>query len=166
MALNSSLELYDHRTIDCTDCTAPIVLVPKKDWSLHFCVPFRKLNAMNIRSSYPTPGMDEWLDSFGDGLIFCPPWRKLWQFSSLSRLRWFWQDKGFISHPTLLKFWRNRFGLHNAPGTVQQPMDVILLLRKRQLSLVWLDDVIIFMHTNIYHIFALYFTQRCCHIEF
>ena len=41
----------------------PVVLAPKPDGTLAFCVDYRKLNELNIRDSYPIPRMDECIDS-------------------------------------------------------------------------------------------------------
>ena len=48
----------------------PVVLVPKKDGTLRFCVDYRRLNALTRRDSYPIPRMDECIDSLGDTTIF------------------------------------------------------------------------------------------------
>jgi hypothetical protein len=47
-----------------------IVLVPKPDGSLRFCVDYRKLNLITIPDTYPLPQMDECIDSLGDAVIF------------------------------------------------------------------------------------------------
>ena len=49
---------------------SPVVLAPKKDGTLRFCVDYRKLNAVTIRDSYPIPRMDECIDSLGEATIF------------------------------------------------------------------------------------------------
>ena len=48
----------------------PVLLVPKPDGSLRFCVGYRRLNAVTIRESYPLPRMDECIDSLGDPNVF------------------------------------------------------------------------------------------------
>ena len=35
--------------------TSPIVLVPKKDGQLHFCIDYRKLNSVTKKDQYPLP---------------------------------------------------------------------------------------------------------------
>jgi hypothetical protein len=49
---------------------SPIVLVPKPDGSLRFCVDYRRLNAMTVPDAYPLSRMDECIDSLGDAVIF------------------------------------------------------------------------------------------------
>lgn len=48
-----------------SEWASPVVLVPKPDGSLRFCVDYRKLNELSIRDPYPIPRMDECLDSLG-----------------------------------------------------------------------------------------------------
>jgi hypothetical protein len=42
---------------------SPIVLVPKSDGSLRFCVDYRRLNAITVTDTNPLPRMDEFMDS-------------------------------------------------------------------------------------------------------
>ena len=53
-----------------TDWASTVVLVPKTDGSLRFCIDYRRLNAMTVRDAYPIPRMDEFIDSLGDAVIF------------------------------------------------------------------------------------------------
>ena len=49
---------------------SPIVLVPKKDGSLRFCVDFRQLNALTKKDVYPLPRVEDILDTLGDAKYF------------------------------------------------------------------------------------------------
>ncbi len=53
-----------------SEWTSPIVLVPKSDGSLRYCVDYRRLNALTVREAYPLPCMDEYIDSLGDATVF------------------------------------------------------------------------------------------------
>ena len=49
---------------------SPIVLVPKKDGTLRFCVDYRKLNKVIIKDSYALHRIDDRLSSFKETNIF------------------------------------------------------------------------------------------------
>jgi hypothetical protein len=55
---------------DSSEWASPVVLVPKPDGSMRFCIDYRRLNTVTIRDSYPLPRMDECIDSFGDASVF------------------------------------------------------------------------------------------------
>jgi len=48
-----------------SEYTTSVVLVPKKDGSISFCVNYRKLNSISEADSYPILRMDEILESVG-----------------------------------------------------------------------------------------------------
>jgi hypothetical protein len=55
---------------ESTEWASPVVLVPKPDGTMRFCVDYLKLNAMTIRDTYPRPRMDECIDSLENVRIF------------------------------------------------------------------------------------------------
>lgn len=48
-----------------SECCSPVVLVPKKDGSLRFCVDFSKLNAVSAFDPYPMPRVDVLFERLG-----------------------------------------------------------------------------------------------------
>ena len=126
-----------------SEWASPVVLVPKPDGSLRFCVDYRRLNAITVRDTYPLPRMDECIDSLGDAVVF----------STLDCNSGYWKiplheadrDKTtFCSHAGTFRFLRMPFGLRNAPATFQRAIDIILSGLKWRTCLVYLDDIIIY----------------------
>ena len=134
-----------------SEWASPIVLVPKKDGQLRFCVDYRKLNEQTIADAYPLPRMDDCIDSLGDASIF----------TTLDCNSGYWQipvreeDKDkttFTSHMGTYRFKRLPFGLKNAPATFQRALDMVLSGVRWQTCLIYLDDVIVFSRTEGEHL--------------
>ncbi|CAF1393237.1 unnamed protein product, partial [Rotaria sp. Silwood1] len=115
-----------HITPSHSPWASPIVLSPKKDGTLRFCVDYRKLNANTICTAYPMPQVDDTLDSF--------------------------RKAAFITHRGLYEFLVMPFGLSNAPATFQRLMDLILAGIKWQSCLVYIDDIVVFSSTFEQHL--------------
>ena len=52
-------------------CSNAVILVPKKDGGLHFCIDFCKLNARTKKDSYPLPQIQEAIESLVGVGCFC-----------------------------------------------------------------------------------------------
>ena len=54
--------------------SSPVVLVPKKDGSVRFCIDFRKLNKVSEFDAEPMPNMQEVINRMSGHKFFSPKW--------------------------------------------------------------------------------------------
>ena len=128
-------------------CNA-VVLVRKKDGSLHFCIDFRKLNSLTVKDSHPLPHICETLESLTGAA----------HYSTFDMNSGFWQvpmDKESKQYTAftlgsmgLYECESMPFGLCNAPPTFQRLMLNCLGELNLTYCLIYLDDVIIFSRTE------------------
>ncbi|CAM4605894.1 unnamed protein product [Caretta caretta] len=128
---------------------SPVVLVPKPDGEIHFCVDYRKLNAVTRPDNYPMPRTDELLEKLERAQFL----------STLDLTKGYWQvpldesakeRSAFTTHLGLYEFNVLPFGLRNAPATFQRLVDG-LLAGLGEYAVAYLDNVAIMQTTwNIY----------------
>ena len=132
--------------------SSPVVLVPKKDNSICFCVDHRALNQVAQFDCHPMPLVDKILDSVGSAQFL----------STLDLAKWYWQiplaedecaKTAFTTPFGLYEFTTMPFGLHGAPATFQCCMDTVLA--GLPFVLAYLDDVVIFSPTFEDHLVQL-----------
>ena len=129
-----------------------VVLVQKKDGTLHFCVDFRHLNAHMKKDSYPLPWIQEALESMA-GLA---------HFSLMDFKSGFWQIKmapglqqymAFtVGNLGFYEFTHMPFRLCNAPVTFQHLMQNTLGELNLMHCVIYWDNVIVFGCTEEEHL--------------
>ena len=132
-------------------CNA-VVLVRKKDGTLHFCVDFRHLNAQMKKDSYLLLCIQEVLKSMAGSA----------HFSSMDFKSGFWQIKMAQESQQYtaftvgnLGFYESThmpFGLCNAPTTFQRLMQNTLGELNLMYCVIYLDDMIVFGHMEEEHL--------------
>ncbi len=102
-----------------------MVLVPKKDGNLRFCVDYRKMNAVTRKDVYPLSRVDDILDTLGKAKYFSTLDLALgyWQIEMDAATR---EKSAFTTHCGLFEFLRMPLGLCNSPATFQRLMQTIL----------------------------------------
>ena len=130
---------------------SPVVLVPKKDGKLRFCIDYRRLNAATRKDVYPLPRIDDILDTLG----------RVKYFTSLDLASGYWQvgleeesrqKSAFTTHCGLYEFTRMPFGLCNAPATFQRLMQRVLAGLEWDSCFVYIDDVFVVASTFEEHL--------------
>lgn len=139
-------EMVDNKIIQWTKDSPwgfPIVLVPKPDGNLRFCVDYRKLNLITRTSSYPIPLITELMDCFHGARYF----------SSIDLASGYWQIRMHPDHKEKTTFNSKfgsyyfnvmPFGLVKAPATFQSLMDKIFHDVQWKSVCVYFDDIFIF----------------------
>jgi hypothetical protein len=124
--------------------SAPVVLVPKPDGSLRFCVDYRRLNNVTVLEQFPLPDMRQSLEIFGS--------KRATLFSTLDLKSAYWQVEmcpdsaektAFITPEGLWQFRVLPFGLCGAPMTFSRLMSEVLKGLLWHKCLVYLDDIIV-----------------------
>ena len=132
-------------------CNA-VVLVRKKDGSLHFCINFRRLNTLTVKDSHLLPHICETLESLAGAAHYSTIdmnsgfWQVLMDEENKQYTAFTLDSMGFYECESM------PFGLCNAPPTFQRLMLNCLGELNLTYCLIYLDDVIIFSQMEEEHL--------------
>lgn len=127
----------------------PVVLVPKKDGTIRFCIDFRYLNSVTKFDAYPTPRIGDLTDRLGTSkfLTTIDLSKGYWQIPLTQRSR---ELTAFKTLWGLFHFKVLAFGLHGAPASFQRLMDQVL--QGLTFTAAYLDDIVIYSNTWEQHL--------------
>uniref|UniRef100_A0A914HF90 RNA-directed DNA polymerase n=1 Tax=Globodera rostochiensis TaxID=31243 RepID=A0A914HF90_GLORO len=129
----------------------PIVIVPKKDGSLRFCVDYRGVNSVTRKDSFPLPNIDNTLLMLGGKKYF----------TTLDFMSGYWQIRmdensvektAFVTNFGLHEFVVMPFGLSNAVATFQRFMSRLFEGIIDDFVFVYIDDILIASETFEKHL--------------
>lgn len=121
---------------------SPVLLVRKKDGTWHFCIDYRQLNAITLRSKHPMPIVGELLDELAESVWFT----KLDLLSGYHQLQIAEGDEfktAFRTHQGLYEFLVVPFGVTGGPFYFQGWLYAVLEPLLRKGVLVFMDDILI-----------------------
>lgn len=131
--------------------SSPVLLVKKKDQTWRFCVDFRHLNAITVKSCFPLPIIDELLDEFAGSHWFS----KLDLRAGYHQIRLVEEDEektAFKTHQGHFQFRVLPYGVTGGPSTFQSAMNFVLSPLLRKGVLVFMDDILVHSDTFQQHL--------------
>ena len=124
---------------------SPIVLIPKPDGSVRFCIDYRKVNDLTIPDGHPMPRIDDLVDKIGASRFK----------TKIDLSRGYWQVpldddsvpiSAFVTPHGQFQWRFMPFGLRNAPATFQRLVWKVLA-GLEGFTCAYLDDVVIFSNS-------------------
>ena len=128
-----------------------VVLAPKPNGGVRFCVDFRSLNLITLKDNFPLPVMEDLINHL-DGATY---------FSCVDLESGFWQigvaevdrlKTSFVTADGQYQFKRLPFGLQASPPNFQRLMNYVLGDLRWLECLCYLDDILIFGKTFEQHL--------------
>ena len=117
-----------------------VLLVPKKDGSLRFCIDYYWLNKKAVKNRYPLPSLEELFNRLGSARVFSKIYLRLgyWQMpikpgdvhKTAFKMRW-----------RLYEFLVMPFGVTNAPVQFMNMMNDLLVEYLDKFVLIFLDEI-------------------------
>jgi hypothetical protein len=135
--------------------SSSVVMTKKKDGSWRFCIDYRFLNALTLKSKFPLPIIDEFLDELSKASWFT----KLDLRSGFHQILLKAGDvykTGLSTHRGHYEFLVMPFGVTGGPGSFQAAMNSTLAPLLRHCALVFLDNILVYSAT---------FEEHIAHIE-
>ena len=125
-----------------SEYASPIILIKKKEGDYRMCVDYRHINRITKRETFPTPNIEEQINSFTGSSIF----------NSIDLMSGYYQVNvkeesrhytAFVTSTGIYQFRRMPFGLTNAPAIFMRLMSTISKQMKPRKCEVYMDDCMI-----------------------
>lgn len=130
---------------------SPVLLVKKKDQTWRFCIDYRYLNAITVKSSYPVPIFDQLMDELSSAQWFSKLDLKA-GYHQICLVPGEEPKTAFQTHLGHFEFRVMAFGLTGAPNTFLGAMNDTLAPVLRRCALVFFDDILIYSPTFESHL--------------
>ena len=131
-----------------------VLLVPKSDGSVRFCVDYRALNSVTKRDGYLMPRVDDSLAALNGSRFFT----SLDLTAAFNQIPMGESSKDLTSFSTpdgTFRYNRMPFGLVNGPAVFHRFIDNVMAGLKWSVCMVYMDDVLIYSRTFAEHLEAM-----------
>lgn len=127
-----------------SEWSSPVVLIPKPDGSVRFCIDFRKVNSVTRTDAFPIPRLEDCIDQIGKAQFV----------TKLDLLKGYWQVplsdhaktvSAFVTSHGLYRCLVLPFGMKNAPASFQRLMNQVT---------VGLDNVVTYIDDLVAYSFS------------
>lgn len=134
------------------ESSSPLVLVQKKDKTWRLCVDYRRLNSQTIKDAYPIPRIADDLDALSGAKWFTSfdlnmAYHQIPIRESDKAKTAFGTPRGGLYQYNVMPF-----GLCNAPSTFQRVIEQALRGLQWQITVLYLDDIIVYSRTFTDHL--------------
>ena len=129
----------------------PIVIAPKKDGTMRFCINYRRLNTVTRKDKYPMPRIEDMIETVArkNYLSSFDMTTGYWQVSIMEEHK---EQTTFLTQNGHWKWEHMPFRLTNVPATFQRLVELYLQSILWKFALAYLNDIIIFSWTFEKHI--------------
>ena len=131
-----------------------VLLVPKSDGSVRFCIDYRALNAVTKKDGYLMPRVDDSLAALNGSRFFT----SLDLTAAFNQIPMDEKSKDLTSFSTpdgTFRYNRMPFGLINGPAVFHRFIDNVMSGLKWSVCMVYMDDVLVYSKTFAEHLAAL-----------